>query len=456
MLRKAQRVLARLLGPFANQLVPLWAARLLSAGLAALSVAVAARHLGLHDFGLYGVVVTTATAARQLFDSRSHEFLITFISAYSAPDDADKRYGIFLVSLTLDIASALLGAVAVWLAGDVIARLILHTADSGPVAAGALVVLAGSGGATASAVLMLDRSFTRFSIAELWGAVFSMASVVAAAAFTHGAQPLIIATAMAAALATFTRWIYAAHQRSLICRGHHGAAAAIRSLRRERSHLLSFALGNNLHATLRIAQQQLPALLVSGMTNVSEAASVVLAQRLTAKMQMLSFPVQQAAYPQFARESAAGSKWAERSTLLRAVAISGAVVAPFVLAFCLGARYTLPLLVGSEYLPASATVQVTVLACAIGVLLSPLGALLIASRRLGVVNLSVAAAATCQLLGSLLLIPRLGGLGAAAGLCVYYVVQAGILVWTLGPLLTRPGRLADSEANPDGQDVVSD
>jgi O-antigen/teichoic acid export membrane protein len=204
-----------------------------------------------------------------------------------------------------------------------------------------------------------------------------------------------------------------------------------------------------LHATLRIVQQQLPALLVSSMTNVSEAASIVVAQRLTAKMQLFSYPVQQAAYPQFAQQLARDDTRLVRSTLLRATMISCVVVLPFVIAFCLGAGQTLPLIAGADFGNASTTVQLTVLAYSIGVLTSPAGSLLVAAKKLSGINLGVAVATAGQLVASILFVPALGGTGAAIGLLVYYLVLSAIVGVTVRPLL-RAGHLLPSPAAPRG------
>ncbi len=438
-------------------------ARLVSAGCGAVTLLLLTRALTREEFGVLALVWSTASLARQVFDSRSSALLIRYCSRWSGPGEAPQRRSVIGLSAGLDAAATVLGAAVLVLGAPWLAGLVLHRpGQGGLLLLGALILLAGTGAAAANAVLALNGSFRAMAVADTSGAVATLALSLPAVLLAPSPETLLLATAGGALVQTALRWHLA--RRDLRRSGLWTSRRDLRGfldwtpLAGSGRELRRYVFGTNVLATLKLVKGNLPALYLGIVLTPAGAAPYLLAQRIIERTGSVLDPIHHVTFPSFARTLAAGEPRRTRRTYLRTVALSFVVLAPVVLVFAVLSPWSVPFVFGPQYASAVWTVGVAVAGYAIGATFLTRTALLTAAGELRSLNGAYLAGIALQAVLLVVLVARYGSVGASFALVGFHLTTVGWTLPTVLRVLARPAAQQPTEPSerPVGAGVHAD
>lgn len=375
-----------------------------------LYLAVAARALGPHGFGLFTLVLAYGQAIANLVQFQSWQSVIRYGTTHIASGRGDRLARLLGFTATLDFASAIGGA-ALAAAGVVVAGPLLGWSAAEELRAslfGAALLL--SIGATPNGMLRLGDRFDLITYTEAVGPVARLAGACIAWGSGGGIDGLLAVWASAALLQSAAAWAMA--MRFARMRPAFGRAALAQALA-ENPRIGRFMLLTNGSASLSMLWQQLGVLAVGGVAGATAAGGFRLAAKLA---KSLAKPVQQIArvlYPELARLIASE----DHATLVRVVRrvswIAAALGLGIVAVTGFGGGLVLDLVAGKAFRFAHPFLFLLGIAAAIDLSGFAFEPLLNAHGRAGrvLVTRAIGAAAYVLLLG--LLLPTIGTMGAA-------------------------------------------
>jgi O-antigen/teichoic acid export membrane protein len=198
-------------------------------------------------------------------------------------------------------------------------------------------------------------------------------------------------------------------------------------LRGEFRELLPFLGTTNLYASFKLAQNNVPMLLVGYWLSPVEAGYFQLARKISNLMTLPVGPLTVSSYPEFARLWHSGKTGAFKHLAGRLTILLSVLAVIMLSAIFAVAGRAVGWAFGAEYLPAVPVIYWMSAAMAIAVAANTAGPLLVASGRAGS-NLAAMSIATVVQLGALaVLLPRAGVVGAGVSYVLFHIVWVIII-----------------------------
>lgn len=408
-----------------------------SGAVSTLYLAVAARALGPHGFGLFTLVLAYGQAIANFVQFQSWQGVIRYGAAHLAAGRTDRLRRLLGFTATLDLGSALLGAVLA-VAGVAVVAPWLGWNHAEQVRAGLFgAALLLSTGATPNGMMRLSDRFDLITYTEAVGPAVRLGGAVIAWLLGYGIDGFLVVWAAAALIETAGDWLIATivvRMRIEVGRAAFAQAVA------ENPRIWRFMLLVNASMSLSMLWTQLGVLAVGGAAGASAAGGFRLASKLA---KALAKPVQQIArvlYPELARLIASE----DHATLVRVVRrvswIAAALGLLIVAITGLGGTIVIDLIAGKAFRFAQPFLFLLGVAAAIDLSGFAFEPLLNAHGRAGrvLVTRAIGAVAYVALLAALL--PRIGPEGAALAAIGASVAMRIRLQLLVGRLLRRGPR----------------
>lgn len=397
------------------------------AALSIVYLALAARTLGAAGFGAFAMVVAYGQAVANLVQFQSWQLVIRFGAGHLADGRPDRMEALLRFGTWLDLASAVLSALAgftgVWLLTGVLG----WTADTAWAAQLFSLSLIGWLRATPTGVLRLLDQFDRLSWAETLTPVIRFAGAIPAALFAGTIETFLAIWALSEIAASLLLWWMAA--RGLARRGISLRPDWPHGVTGDNPQLWRFAWMSNATGSVNLIWQQLGTLAVGGSMGEAAAGGFRLAFQIAQALAKPALLLGRVIYPELTR-------FDERTEIARVLWRTSAVSALCGLVLvglaALAGRPLLGLIGGPDFTAAAPLLTILTLAVAIDLAGFVLEPALMAAGRAGWALLARSAGAVTYAALLFALIGRWGAYGVA-----YAAVAGSLVAAALSLVLTR-------------------
>ncbi len=387
-------------------------AKILSAGLSLIYLALLARSLGPRNFGEFTLILGLGQAVASLVAFQSWRIVLRFGTEAHLRGDSPKVHRLIFFCALTDAVAAVVGCLIAVLLVALLARRFGWAPATARHAMYFAFVLLLTVRSTAVGALRLYDRFRDGALADATTPIMRMLGAVAVMLAGPSVNGFLLAWAVTEFVTAGAYWglVWLRIGPTL----HGQTMRQFAAVPAEHDGFWRFALFSNVNTTLNSAGQQIALLTVGYVTGAAAAGFFRLAYQLGQALLTLAEMLSRALYAELARVQASSSPAAMTRLLRRtnraALLAGGAMVALLVLA----GRPALQLIGGAAYLPAYPLLVLLGGAAAaqlIGVSFEPA---LLALNRTGVLLL-IRVAAMCGLIELLLWwLPRYGAIGAAA------------------------------------------
>jgi O-antigen/teichoic acid export membrane protein len=386
-----------------------------SAGLSFVHAVIAARVLGVHDFGVLGLILLYADTVNQFFESRVWEATIRYVGKFRAEGDPVRAAGVVKLCLLLDVVTSTLAFGVIFGTAGLVARLVVKDeAAAGWVRWYALAVLLWVPRSTAAGLLRAAGRFDWQAYNNAGAAAVRVAGVLAVAAFGLGLPGVLAVQLIATAFGM--AWLLVLAGRAWRELGLAGwRRAPLSSLRGHGREIGRFLLMTNVNSLLETLQQNAEPLLVGYWMDPAAVGLLRVARSLTEFMTFPARPLYATTYPKFVSLFQAKSFADLGGLFVRLTLLTGALGLVGWGFFALGGDRLIRLTYGAQYAPAAPLLQWLAAGVAVGLLAGLVHPFLTATDRVRWSVLATAAATAVQLVLLGALVPRLGlpGVGIA-------------------------------------------
>lgn len=433
--------LPRALGSIARNLGWLLASRGVLAVLSLVYLAIAARTLGISDFGRFALISGAAQSIATLVGFQTWQIIVRYGIDHEAKGDDNALRRLVRACLGLDIVSAIIGF---GIANAIIA-LFGEPIGITPVLAGETLAFVAVQLVTIRATpIGVLRLRDRYGIAALADSVTPLVRLVGAVVVAFVMPDItgfLIAWAAAELATALAYWIIIVRTGNLAL---FRRAESHGSLRQDNPGLAGFMLSTNAGSTLGLSAKQVPLLLVGGYVGPAAAGGFRLAVQLANALAKLSQLLARAAFPEVVRLARSADPARLRRVLGRVLAVSTGAGIAILLVVAAAGEEVLALIGGPDY--ETAYPWLVWLAAAGCVDLATVGfePVLLAVHRAWTALAARATAVAAQVAVSLALLPATGALGASIGVMVGSTVAALLLGFAI--LGVGGGRDARREA----------
>jgi len=406
----------------------LFSATGIAAALSMLQGILAARMLGVTNFGVLGAITVFTSVVNKFASFRMAELVIKYVGQYSEVGDKQRAAAVFKVAGIAELTSSILAFGLVWLLAPLGALFFAKDATTANwfILYG-LVVLANFISESATGLLQIYDRFRRIAAVTIGQS--SLTLVLISLAYLNGGGLVEVVVAymigkVAGALGLTITALREATQQW----GSGWWRAPIHLLRGKGRELASFAINTNISATINLINKDSELLWVSALRNPTEAGYYKLALALANMVQMPVSPLPQATYPELSRE-VARTNWAN----VRHVLKQGSILA-FVYTFLAGLGLLLfgqPLIgffYGAEFLPAYPALLILLCGFLVANTFYWNRTALLALGRPDYPTKVNLAAAGIKVVGILMIVPIFGYLGSAALLASFYFFSISLNV----------------------------
>ena len=406
-------------------------------------LALAARTLGPTSFGEFVLILTYGQMIANFVQFQSWKGVIRYGALHIAADRPDRLERLFGFTATLDFGSAFAGAVIAAVGAPLIAPLFDWTSDQQASAAlfGAALLL--TTGATPTGMLRLFDRFDLVAYAEAVGPLIRLGGSIAAWIAGAQVQTFLIIWASAAVAQALVQWIAAvAINRSRLAFGRAHSTRAVQ----ENEGLWRFMVQTNLSNSVGMFWMQLGTLAVGAVAGAADAGAFRLAQRLAKGIVRPVRPVTVALYPELTRLVAAGDHEQLRKMILRVTVVAAAIAFLVVVLTGVAGREILVLIAGKPFEFAFVFLFLLSISTAIDLAGFAFEPLQDAHGRAGTVLRARLVAATAYALLLAILLPWLGGLGAAIAAIICSALIFVQLAWATATVMkNRPAEATGGE-----------
>lgn len=393
---------------------------------------IAARALGVTEYGMLALIITFAQALERLISFQTWQPLIRYGAPLDRPEDAPDLLSLLKFGLVLDLAAGVAAfAIAI---GLVLLGRSWFTLDDAAVELVILyaTVLLFNIVGTPTALLRLGARFRLIAYGQVGLAAARFILSLAGLLLGLGLAGFVLiwaGTQILSSLVTLTLFRHELRRRGLVGL----LRAPLRGVRGRFPGIWSFALSANASLTLRASANQLDTLIVGALADPAAAGLYHIAKRIGRVAETMGMQVEAVVYPDlarlWARRALAGMRHLVRQ--LQAWLIAGGLAAIAITA--LVAAPVLAALLGPEFAPVGPLLVVQLSAAMLTLAGSISRATLMAMGRQRRV-LTVMIAATAGFYGAaLLLVPTIGAMGASLA---HLLLSA---IWALG-LMASAGR----------------
>ena len=408
------------------------------------AAALAARALGPADYGLLAMIISYSRAIERLVTFQSWQPLIKYGAELDAPEHRSDLRTLFKFGFALDLAGVLLAwglAIGLALAG---ATLFDWSSDVVAIVLVFCTQLLFNINGTPTAILRLAGRFRVIAYIPLIGAVARLACC--AVAITLGAGLWAFASIWmacnilgAVALLLFALWELRRQRVGSVLK------APLRGVRTRFPGIWGFAWSTNLSLTIRTSAQELDTILVGALADPASAGLYHLAKRIGRIAQQVGVHVQAVLYPDVARLWFEGAVEKMKRAVWQVELLLAACGIGATLVLLPTAEPLLRLLAGPAFGAAAPLLIVQMVAVTFTMTGFGARAALLAMGRQQRVLLIVTVATGAFHVAALLLIPRMGAMGAN----VAHIVLGSIwCVWLTIEFRRAVGRQESSVAAP--------
>ena len=413
----------------------------------AVQIALITHILGLDEYGVFAIVVSTVDLVARLFDFQVGQMTTAF-AADSLKSNPRRALGVAQFSYLVDLGAGVVGFLVIAAIAPIAAAYLVPGESWALFVLYGLTVLATTTETTSIALLQLSGRFGAILRLTVGREFMRFALVLLALLATHSIAGVIVALlVMEVVMAVL--WGFAA-DRAMRERLGYGLAlrslSATRGLRREMARMV---VHTNVVSYVKVLAAQGPTLLLGAMRTPADAGLFKIGTSIAAIVGKPADPAWAAVLPRLAKLRAAGRR-SEMEALIRQASIGA-----FLLMCALGVvaivlRDPLLRIVGGPEAVAAGTVLVlSVLARVVNGTLFWNSPLLYALKRADTASRVFVGASFVFVPALILFIDRWGANGAAAALLVWnVVVNAGLTVGALRAMRLVTPSSASPSATP--------
>jgi O-antigen/teichoic acid export membrane protein len=398
-----------------------------SAALSFVQTLMAARLLGVAGYGTLGIITVFASNINRLTSFRMGELVIRYVGKYSAEEDPRRAMAVFKAAGLTEMLSSVLAYVLVVLLSPWAARALAKDPSiAGLFSLYGLVLLANLMAESSTALLQYLNRFRLIAAFTVGQSLLTLLLIAGAFVAHGGLQGIVLAYLFGKAA-----WAVAITLAAFVEAGRHWVsrwwATPLAVLRGDAGELAKFALSTNASATINLVTRDSDILWLSWLSSPVQVGYYKAARTFINVIFVPIDPLISTTYRELAREAAA-RQWANVRHLLRTGSLIASVWA---VPACLGLA-----VLGSWFLswygPAFGSAYPPMVLLLAGVLVANVfywsRSLLHALGHATYPTYTYLIVGLLQILGILLLVPRLGAAGMAMMWSGYTVVSALILV----------------------------
>lgn len=395
----------------------------------------AARLLGLADYGLLVIVMAYASSVNGLFSFRMSELVVRYAGEYLEKDEKEKAGALIKVAALTEAAVSALAFVAVAVTAGLATRYITKTPGTEwMVILYSVGLLTNFNTETSTGILQITDKVRLRGVVNLVQTIFSV-SIIGAAFLIHSSSGalqssriLIVLGAYLTGKSVLGLGLFAAAQvelRRVLGKGWTKASLSVLPSARE---LFRFAFSSNLSATAILVFRESELLWVGFFLNKEAAGLYKNAYTLVSFLSVPADPLILAVYPEINR-LIVQKAWPKLRDFLRKVTtLSFAYNAVLAAGFILLGQWALALY-GSQYVPAYPALLTLLAGLAFNYTLFWNRPLLLSFGLPTFPLWATLIAGVLKVILAFLLVPRYGYVMEAGLLSFYYVLSVGLIVW---------------------------
>ena len=331
----------------------LFSATGITAALGMVQGILAARLLGVAEFGLLGVITMFATVVNKLASFRMNELVVKYVAQRTAAEDARGAAVVFKAALLVEGGTSLLAFALLLALSPLGARYFAHDPATAPwfMLYGGAIVLANLVFESATGLLQISDRFRRIAAIQVMQSLLTLALIALAYLRRGGLLDVVLAYMTGKALGSLgltAAGLREAHRRW----GRGWFRLPLSGLRSRWRELARFAVSTNLSGTLSLINKDSELLWISLLRSPTEAGYYKLALALANLVQMPVSPLPRATYPELSREVARRNWRNVRYVLRQGSRLAFAYTALVALGLAALGRPLIAALYTPEYLPA--------------------------------------------------------------------------------------------------------
>lgn len=407
--------------------------RVLSTVVAAVQIAVVARFLSPHYYGLYALVLNTVQIVQGVLDVRCSELILRYYFQFVHAGERGKASAVLLLGGLFELGVGGLGAVGMIVgAGLLTPALLGPDGDATWFVIAAFVPLSNLGGGLAAAILAVERGYGRLALADSISTLAGFAVLMGVLSWHATVGALLGVALFTQAARGVLRWHFVLRDggeaKSLLLAGL-ATPSGLRELRPDAMALTKFAFSNNLTALLKVLQGTVPNIVIGLLSGPAAVGYYFVGQRLGLRLSSFCSPIVEVAFREIAERRSLDPGGRGGRGLRHSVLLIGACVSPALVGIVLLGPWTIPLVFGASYADGIVPVQLVVAAYCFALVLNPIGALLLAEGRTGWINGAYALGLAVQLLALWWWVPAWAATGAALALAAFFLATDAVIVW---------------------------
>jgi O-antigen/teichoic acid export membrane protein len=409
----------------------------ISAALGMLQGILAARLLGVVDFGILGTIIMFTSVVNKFASFRMSELVIKYVGHYTENDEPQQAAAVFKSAALVEMCASFFAFGLVWLLAPIGAKYFvkdIHTTNLFIIYG--LIVLANLIAESSTGLLQIYDRFRRIAVLNLVQSTATLSLITLAYFLQGGLLGVLLAYVVGKTIGALGLTIAALIEATKQW-GPRWWRAPINTLRQQARELTHFAVSTNISATINLVTKDSELLWVSFFRTPAEAGYYKLALSLVNIVQLPISPLPQATYPEFSRQ-VTHKNWGNiRYIMRRGSLLAGGYTLIAALFLLLFGRPLISLIYSPEFLPAYPA------------LLLLLAGFLFANtfywRRPALLSLGAPdfpaklnfILAALKIVGILLLVPIYGYLASAALLAGFYILGSLISAAKIRSLISQ-------------------
>ena len=391
-------------------------------GLSMLQSILAARLLGIFDFGVLGTITVFATTLNRLFSFRMGEIIIKYLGDYLAENRLDHAATIIKTAYIVEAASSLFAYILLVILSPWAANQLADNPESVTLfILYGLFILGNFGSETSLGILQIDNKFKQQATFTIVQAVLT-AFLIVVAYFTGGGLMMVVLAYLAGKLVLGIGPFILAIRSTHRLLGNGWWQRASYSLLPPRRELQTFGLTGNLSATINLFVRDSEVLWVAFFLSPLEAGYYKVALAIINIVLMPITPFISTTFPEITR-SVSSRLWGTLRNLLKKITI---LSASWTAVVTLGLLFFGPwiiLIYGQEYMPAYPALLILMAGFGVANIFFWNRPLLLALGLPKIPFIITLFAGIGKVLLAFLLVPRYGYLAEAALLSLYFIIS---------------------------------
>lgn len=401
----------------------------------------AARLLGVGDFGILGAITVFTSVINNLVSFRMSELVVRYVGKFTVEGEHDKAAAVFRLAALVEMLASVLAFGLVCLLAPFGAKYFAKDETmAGLFIIYGLILLANLIAESSTGLLQIFDRFRNIAVVNVFQSVVTLA-VIVAVYFSHGS---LFGILLAYMVGKFVGALSLTLMALVEARRHWGKwwRSPVGILRVNYKELANFAVSSNFSASISLVTKDSEILWVSFFRNPIETGYYKLALALSNMVQLPVNPMPQATYPELSREVASQNWKNVRYVLRQGSMLAGIYTLAVTIFLLIFGRSLINWIYGSEFSAAYPALIV--------LLIGYLVANTIYWRRIALLALGHPGfparlnfvLAVLKVIGIIIFVPRYGFLASAALLSAFYWAGSVISVIKIRSILLHQERQA--------------